>query len=152
VTTICIADGEVAADTQLTGNGRTVRIQKVFRMPDGGVVTAAGVWATAYVFIRWLLDGQKNDPPDMGEAEVVIVRPDKSIEIANGYWPAHPILGTEYVVGSGSDVARYARSLGKSPKECVQAALSSDLYSSAPVQVMRVVPKPKHPKAQTFRK
>jgi hypothetical protein len=152
MTTLCVKDGQVAADTQLTGQGRTVRIQKLFRLPDGGVAAAAGVWSAAYPFLKWLTEGEKGDPPAFEDALVVIVRPDKSIWIADCTWPAYPLLDKTYAVGSGSDLAQYAMSKGATPGEAVKAAVAIDLFTNARIQTMSVVKRPKLPKAAPHKK
>lgn len=65
MTTIAIADGLVAVDSQLTGGNYAVRAQKLARLPDGGVAVGAGTWRTAYAGISWLANGERGEPPDL---------------------------------------------------------------------------------------
>jgi len=99
VTSIAIKDGEAAADTQLTSETCAFRVQKLIRLPDGGVATGAGAWSRAYAYIQWIIDGESGDPPDLRGAEVWVVRPDKSIwvgecgplyPISTAWWPLAP--------------------------------------------------------------
>jgi len=46
-------------------------------------------------------------------------------------------------IGSGSTAAMVAMKAGKSAAEAVQAAVGLDAYTSAPVQVLSIGPKPR---------
>ncbi len=140
MTTIAISDGLVAADSQLTGGNHAVRCQKVFRLPDGGVATGAGMWSAAYAGISWLMRGEQGEPPSIEDADVYIVRPDCSIWVANGQWPAYPILDTTYAAGCGADLARLLLSQGLGPVEAVAQACELDAMSSGPILSMSVIP------------
>jgi hypothetical protein len=140
VTTIAIADGVVAADSQLTGGNYSVRVQKVVRLPDGSVATGAGRWHAAWAGLQWLASGADGDPPDIRGASIVIVRTDKSIHLAEGCFPAYPILDTTYADGCGADMARLLMSQGASPVEAVAGACELDAVSSPPICSMTVQP------------
>lgn len=140
MTTIAISDGVVAADTQLTDGNHVLRVRKLYRLPDGGVVTGCGDWKSAFAGIRWIVEGQRGDAPDLGEASVVIVRPDKTVWVAEGQFPAYPLVGTEYVAGCGADLVRLLMAKGASPGEAVAEACEHDALSSAPIHLMTVYP------------
>lgn len=140
MTTIAVMNGVVAADTQATGGNYTVRMQKLARLPDGGVAVIAGSAADGYAGLRWLQDGERGDGPDIDGATIVIVRPDKSIWIADGQWPAFPILDTTYASGCGQDLARLLMAQGKTPVEAVAEACEHDAASSGPIFSMTVYP------------
>ena len=140
MTTIAIKDGVVAADSQLTDGNTLLQVQKVHRLPDGGVVTAAGSWGKAYAAIRWMLDGQKGEPPEFEDATLVVVRPDKSIWVAENQFPAYPLVGFLYAAGCGADLARLLMAQGKTPAEAVSGACELDALSSGPIHTMTVYP------------
>lgn len=65
----------MAADTQLTGDYK-LRVQKIVRLPDGGVAGGAGVWHRAYAGMQWLAGGEQGEPPKIKGATLLILRPD----------------------------------------------------------------------------
>lgn len=140
MTTIAISSGYVAVDSQLTGGNHAVRAQKLMRLPDGGVVVGCGLFRAAYAGMRWLVEGERGEPPDIEGAQLVIVRPDESIWIADESFPAYPILDKDYAAGCGADLARLLMSQGKTPVEAVAEACELDAMSSAPILGMRVLP------------
>lgn len=155
MTTVAVDEtGLVAADTQLTSANYVLRVSKLFRMPDGSVITGCGSWALIYARIQWHLEGEVGDPPDIRAGDIVIVKPDGVIWLAEGDFPAYPIMDKSIAVGCGRDLARSALARGKSALEAVQEAVGLDCYTSDPVQSMRphtpqempgleTVPKPK---------
>jgi hypothetical protein len=140
MTTIAIKDGLVAADTQLSGGNYVVRASKLFRLPDGGVATACGEWGKAYPALLWLQNGEQGEAPDFRGADITIVRPDHTIELAYGSFPAFPIMDRIYASGCGYDLARSAMARGLSPLEAVQEAVGLDEASSEPIQTMQAMP------------
>jgi hypothetical protein len=130
----------VAADTQTTAYNYAHRAQKIVRLPDGGVAAACGEAAAGYAGLKWLMEGERGDGPEIEDAYIVIVRPDKSIWVAEGRWPAYPILDTTYAHGCGRDLARMAMSQGKSPVDAVAEACEHDAMSSGPIMAMTVYP------------
>ncbi|WP_332823278.1 hypothetical protein [Stutzerimonas kunmingensis] len=140
MTTIAIKDGVVAVDTQATGGSYAFRIQKIARLPDGGVAAMAGSAAEGYAALRWLVDGEKGDGPDIAGSVILIVRPDKTIWVADSQWPAFPILDDSYTTGCGQDLARSALARGSGPVEAVAEACEMDAFSSGPIMSMTVYP------------
>ena len=140
MTTVAIKDGLVAVDSQLTGESRATRVQKLMRLPDGGVVAAAGTWRAAYAAMIWVVEGEGGDPPELGDVELVIVRPDHSIWVAENVFPAYPIVLKQYALGSGADLVHLLMSQGESPVNAVFAACEHDTYSSGPVYSMQASP------------
>lgn len=138
MTTIAISEGVVAVDTQLTGGNHTKRVLKVLRMADGGLVTGCGLWRSAWAGMQYVLSGERGDPPDLEDAEVIVVRPDGTICIANGGFPLYPILDRHYCAGCGEDLARSALARGLSPVDAVAEACELDALSSAPIVSMAV--------------
>lgn len=140
MTTAAIADGVVAVDSQLTGGNYAVRCQKLVRLPDGGVAVSCGIWATGYAGLAWLAGGERGDPPEIDGAMIAIVRPDHTIWIAEGTFPAYPIIDRTYALGCGADLARKAMADGADPVQAVIEACELDANSSAPILSMKVEP------------
>lgn len=132
----------MAADTQATGDC-IYRVQKVLRLPDGGVVGYCGVTARGYAAARWMAEGEVGEPPKMKGAYLLILRPDGSLWMADGEFPAYPLLDQFAAIGSGAAVAMAAMRSGKEPADAVRDAVHLDAYTSDPVQVLRVEPAPK---------
>lgn len=140
MTTIAISAGQVAVDSQGTSGNYAVKMLKLVRLPDGGVAAGCGSFSDAYAGLKWLAEGERGDPPDFEGATLVIVRPDKSIWVAEGRWPAFPIIDDTYAAGCGQDLARMAMAQGKSPVEAVAEACQHDALSSGPIFAMTVYP------------
>ena len=140
MTTIAIAEGVVAVDSQLTGGSYAVRAQKLMRLPDGGVAVACGVWRTGYAGLKWLSEGERGEAPDIEGATIAIVRPDHSIWVADEGFPAYPIAETVYAMGCGQDLARKAMADGADPVQAVAEACELDALSSAPILSLTVEP------------
>jgi hypothetical protein len=137
VTTVAISEGEVAADTQLTGGNYVLRTAKMVRLPDGGVAVAAGVFRTGYAGLKWLAEGERGEPPEIDGATIAIVRPDGTILLADDGWPAFPLMERTLALGCGADLARMAMANGRSPVEAVADACELDANSSAPIMSMK---------------
>ncbi len=138
MTTIAVKAGVMAADTQLTCGNYAFRVQKLFRLPDGGVAAGAGTWASAYVGLRWLAGGEVGDAPDIEGCTIVILRPDGGIWFADETFPAYPLLDDEVALGCGRDLARVCLTQGMSALEAVAHACELDLLSSDPIQSMSI--------------
>jgi hypothetical protein len=151
MTTIAVdTDGTVAADTQLTGGNYVLRVQKVVRLPDGGVAAAAGLWTACYVGLKWLADGAAGEPPDIDGAQIVVVKPDRSIWLAENTFPAYPILDRALALGCGQDLARQALADGMNAIEAVAKACELDAKSSDPVQWLQVEPTHEYTPVETL--
>lgn len=114
------------------------RVTKLFRLSDGGVLSAAGAWGKAYAAVQWFLGGQEGDCPDFEGASLIWMRPDGVIWIADEEMPGYPLLSKFAAIGSGAQGAMTAMYAGKSAKEAVEAVTSADRNTSGPVQVMAV--------------
>lgn len=137
MTTVCASRGEIAADTQLTG-AYVFRVQKVMRLHDGGVAGAAGHWAKAYAGLTWLAGGEVGEPPKIKGVDILIIRPDGGLWIAEGEWPAYPLLDKFAAIGAGAQAAVAAMQDGASAVEAVKKAARIDPYTSDPVQTLSI--------------
>jgi hypothetical protein len=146
VTTVVCRDGELAADTQCTGD-ITLRVQKVFRLPDGGVVGLAGDLTHAYLAAKWLADGEQGEPPKFKGGSLLVLRPDGTIHIADDEFPAVPLLDRMAAIGSGAQAAMVALHGGATAVAAVRAAAKVDPYTSEPVQMLAIERRPRRRKA-----
>lgn len=73
MTAIAVKAGLVVVDSQATLGNYAMRVQKLVRLPDGGVAAGAGMWPQAYAALMWLAQGEQGSPPDIEEASIVIV-------------------------------------------------------------------------------
>lgn len=135
MTTVAVKDGVMAADTQITSD-YAIHAPKLFRLPDGGVAGGAGDWSRAYAGIKWLMEGERGDPPNLSDADILILRPDGSIWKANEEFPAYPLLDKVAAIGCGSLAAMVAMRGGASAVEAVMSVAASDVYTNAPVMSM----------------
>ena len=133
MTTIACKGGQMAADTQCTGD-YVLRMQKIYKLPDGGIVGLGGVTGRAYAGVAWMLAGEVGDPPKMKGGALLILRPDGSIWVADDEWPPFPIMDKQAAIGSGSMIAIEAMSNGATAAEAVKRAAKIDPYTSEPVQ------------------
>lgn len=151
MTTIAFKDGVMAADTQITSD-YAIHAPKIFRLPDGGVAGGAGDWSRAYAGIKWLMEGEKGDPPNLGDADILIARADGTLWKANEEFPAYPLLDKMAAIGCGALAAIVAMRGGSTAVEAVQAVAVSDIYTNDPVMSMAVEPTHEYPAAVTHRK
>ncbi len=149
MTTVVAKDGILAADSQLTWGGYVLRVQKLFRLPDGGVASGCGEWCRTYAGLQWLADGEQGEPPNIKGADLVVIRPNGVIWLACGQFPMYPLLDKQVAIGAGSDLARMALADGMDAVAAVKRASELDLGSSGPVQSMAVVSVPELPEAVT---
>ncbi len=142
MTTVAAKNGEMVADTQCTGD-YTLRVQKIFRLQDGGVVGMAGNPARGYAAAQWMAAGEQGDPPKMKGASLLILRPDGSLWVADDELPAFPLLDKEAAIGSGAAMAMTAMRAGASAGEAVRQVAKLDPYTSDPIQILKIEPVPK---------
>ena len=159
MTIIAFKDGVMAADTQLTQFNAKLRAQKIVRLPDGGVAGGCGLWSAAYAGLKWLADGGSDSGdegkkllPEIDEATILIAKPDGSLWLLEGRFPAFPITDKFASVGCGSDAAIMALRSGKSAVEAVHAVIQQDVLCGDPVQSMEVEETHEYGAAKTHRK
>jgi hypothetical protein len=132
----------MAADTQCTGD-YLMRVQKIFRLPDGGIVGMAGSPTRGFAAVKWLLEGEQGDAPKFKGSCVLILRPDGALYYADDEFPAVPILDRMAAIGSGSTAAMLAMTRGASAAEAVKQSAKIDPYTSEPIQMLALERKPR---------
>ena len=154
VTIIAYKAGVMAADTQLSGGNSKCQAQKLVRLPDGGVAGGCGVWGNAYAGLKFLADGGKEDDdvkPEIDGSTILIAKPDGSLWLLEGRFPAYPILDKTMAIGCGADAAIMAMALGKSALESVGLVTHQDIMCGEPVQTMEVMETFEYPDAMTHK-
>jgi hypothetical protein len=141
VTSVAANSTCMAADTQLTGP-YTARVQKLVRLPNGGIAGGCGHWAKAWRGLQWLAGGEEGDAPSIKGADILILQPDGSLWVAEGCWPAYPLLDKIAAVGCGAPMAMGLMTAGQTPIEAVKAVCKLDAYTGDPVQALSLEPKP----------
>jgi hypothetical protein len=145
VTTVVATQDGMAADTQSTGD-YTYRVQKIHRLPDGGIVGFCGVTCRGYAGAKWMADGEVGEPPKIKGAFLLVLRPDKTLWLVDGEFPAYPLLDKVAAIGCGALAAMTALQCGKNAIEAVKEASKLDAYTSDPVQYLALEPKAKRRK------
>ena len=141
VTIVAIKDGIMAADTQLSGGNSKCQASKLVRLPDGGVAGGCGVWQAAYGGLKFLAEGgseDDDDKPDVEGALILIAKPDGSLWLIDGKFPAYPILDKTMAIGCGADAATMAMALGKTALESVGLVTRQDIMCGEPIQFMQL--------------
>lgn len=162
MTVIAYKDGIMAADTMLTGFNAQQRVQKLVRLPDGGIAGGCGHWVPAYTCLKWLADGgdpfsgvslarDKSHLPSVAGACILIARPDGSLWTLEDEFPATPLLDKVASVGCGSDAALMAMDLGLSAVEAVAKVTHRDVFCAGPVQSLELYEAPEYPGIRTHR-
>ena len=141
MTTVAANATTMAADTQLTG-AYTARVQKLVSLPNGGIAGGCGVWSRAWRGLQWLAGGEEGEAPSIKGADLLILQPDGSLWVAEGCWPAYPLLDKTAAIGCGAPMAMGLMAQGKSPVEAVKEVCKLDAYTGDPVQALVLEPKP----------
>lgn len=139
MTTIAYRAGVLAADSLVTSNNlRDGHVQKIRRFGPL-LVAAAGSASLGHQFFDWVGAGIKGPSPFQGVeggGNGFIVMPDDLIVVwgTKGPWT---LRAPFWACGSGQDLALGAMRAGCSADVAVLAAIDHDIYSGAPVHVLR---------------
>lgn len=137
MTTVAYRDGFLAADDQGTFNNLKVRIRKIYVINGVGAIGFSGDCAAIVKTASWWIDGRSTDPPDHGDGdgcEGLLVTKDGLFFLSKGVTPIQ-LYDEFFAIGSGTDFAMSAMSLGKNAKEAVEFASKFDAFTSDTVDV-----------------
>lgn len=139
MTTIAVRAGVMACDSRADGE-YAMTVEKIVRLPDGGVAGGAGSASATTAVLAWLQAGEPGDPPavDEGEWFVLILRPDGSIWKAECRFPAFRLLDKFAATGSGSNFAIAAMAMGASAEEAVRIAAKYDTGTGGRVRTLAI--------------
>lgn len=155
MTTIAVnaEEGVMAADTQVTDYNLITRMQKIYKLRDGTLVGMTGEAAGGWRAIQWLLSESKDDkPPKFKNTQLVFLRPDRTIWVAEEKFPEYPLLSKFYGAGSGGEMAMALMQEGKTAVEAVKATAKLCAFTSDPVQVLKLDPPEKPEKLKAKKK
>jgi hypothetical protein len=157
LTVIAFKDGVMAADTLASDGQSRLRVQKIVRLPDGGVAGMCGNAADGYAGLSWLASGGSQEGtegkqlvPDISDATILIARPDGSLWLLEGRFPAFPLLDKIAAEGCGAAAARVAMGLGLSAVEAVMQVAQHDIFCGDPVQSLAVEPTHEYGGVKTY--
>jgi ATP-dependent protease HslVU (ClpYQ) peptidase subunit len=157
MTTFAFKDGYVAVDTSaVSGNWKEPFPCKKYRvLPNGAVIVFCGVLAEGWGFADWLEDCAElanehiasgkalteplalPEQPKLEETTVVVFGPDGSVTVFEA-GSSFQHEGAYGAWGSGSSVAYAALMMGKSAEEAVSLAAELDIFTSKPVNVIKI--------------
>lgn len=141
MTIVVFKDDIMAADTQLSQHNAKFNASKLVRLPDGGVAGGMGVFSDVYAGLKFLADGGTEDDdklPEIKDATILIARPDGSLWLIEGRFPAFPVMDKEIAIGCGADAAKMAMQLGKSAVESIGLVIKQDIMCGEPIQWMQL--------------
>lgn len=131
------------------------RAQKIVRLPDGGIAGGCGAWTRAYAVLQYLAAGGSIDvrdgAPSASDASVLVAKPDGSLWLIDGEFPAYPLMDEVAAVGCGADAAMMAMSLGLSAVEAVSRVTRQDVLCGDPVQSLELYQAPEYPGVATHK-
>lgn len=140
MTTIAYTNGWIAADTCCSIGNYTSNSKKLYILPDVGVIGFAGSGTAMFKIADWWLDGCQGDAPtidrDNDEGCIGLLVTRKGVfALLDGVHPMK-IEDPWFAVGSGSDFAISAMSLGKNAKEAVEHAMQFDVGTGGSVDAI----------------
>jgi hypothetical protein len=129
------AEGVLAADTKIVGEGTSYTGPKLRRLPDGGMIGVAGTIRQATGLMDWMEAGRKGKRPPISEVDAIWVRGDGKVFNINGSWP--PVSMTGHVTcGTGAQAAMAVLKLGLGAVKAIEIACLVDPESGGPVETM----------------
>lgn len=141
MTTVVYRDGVLAADSRITecqgSRALPYAERKIFRLPDGGLVTWTGGVREAYEVIEALLEGEE-DLPEVQDTTVIRIDPKGRAWVYEGKLPWLRQKGPYAAWGTGAPYAYGALFVGASAEEAVKAGIKFDSYSGGPVRSLKV--------------
>lgn len=143
MTTIAYRDGVMAADSGCFNNGLYEgEVDKIWVMPDVGVMACCGEYGAILKVVEWLKDGaQPNRKPRLSKesqfAGLLITPEGEVLHYQIGLRPLR-IVADFHAIGSGRQIAVGAMAAGASAEQAVQIACHYDRISMAPVKTRRI--------------
>lgn len=137
MTTIAVSRNQMAADQRVTDGNRRFRGKKIRRI-GGAVVGCAGDGASIAKFIRWLEEGQQDDPPKFAkdaELEAIVLTPAGIFAYGTDCVPEE-VLDPFYACGTGAEAALGAMHMGADPRRAVEVAALVDNSTGGPIDVI----------------
>jgi ATP-dependent protease HslVU (ClpYQ) peptidase subunit len=121
------ADGQSTRKDSVTGTNR----RKLYPLPDGSFVGAAGRTVDAERAVRVLYEGGNADAP--GDYTLMQLHRNGKVDVYEGSLRAVIRMKPPYAIGSGADVAMGALLAGASAHEAVKIAAKIDVYTGGKI-------------------
>ena len=137
MTTIAYKDGIIAADTQVTDGAFICgRVSKIERLEDGRIAASSGNIFYGQQFIDWL-NGKIEKPVfDQDFNAIVISQNGSAVEYEKSLVPVKATM--PWTAGTGGKFAFAIMHNGGTAEEAVKVACELDIYSSAPIEVVKI--------------
>lgn len=143
MSTVVYKNGVMAADTRAwSGDPAPIgQKMKIHRLDDGsllGVTTSLPGHAEAVV--KWFKDGRVEglEPAEADFAALHVLQNGEVYYYADRWTPSGPLTGDHFAIGSGARYAVGAMTYGASASEAVRVAIQNDVFSGAPVSLLRL--------------
>lgn len=138
MTIICVNDGIMAVDSQVTcGDIITDTINKIVRLSDGAYFCSAGNYVDSLLFKTWYEEGK--DPfsvrkPVVHENFVAVVMGPNFILNCYSDLNLFPVIGKYNAWGCGWEMALGAMDMGADASEAVEVVCKRDVSCGYPVR------------------
>ena len=138
MTTIAYDGVSLCSDSLMTCSGvRVGTMDKIFRLPDGGLLGVAGHASAMAVISRWLESGCPDKPEDDIDFTALWIKKDGTVWCIESDFNPYPMSGP-CTIGSGGDIALAALTLGKTAREAVELGIQLDCISGGEIQELRL--------------
>lgn len=143
MTIICYRDGVMACDSAFWAGGSTIvgHGQKIFRLPQGGLIGCSGDSGMFEWFPEWINRGapltERETPSDSGFG-AVLVKPDGTIVWYNARCLPMTIRADFYACGAAETFATGALAAGATAEEAVRLAIKYTDGAGGEVHVERL--------------
>lgn len=145
MTTIASDGMTIAADgLGVWGTEITDRAMRKIKIVNGTIYAFTGSSAFKETSIAWHQDGCQGDPPRVGDGSgdaqwsLYVVRPEGMERFSSVLGKNSDVFPYPFAAGSGSEYAKTAMVLGKSPREAVEVAASLDVMTGGEITVINI--------------
>lgn len=123
----------------MTCDGRRVGAMQKIHRTDFGLVAVAGQVSAVGVVVGWIARGACKDdkPEDDLDFTALWIKPDGIAWCVEADFNPYPLSG-KCTIGSGSDIALAALTLGKTAREAVELSIELDCRSGGEIQELRL--------------
>lgn len=114
--------GTMCADTRVTEGAFVAwASRKIITLPDGSLAGAAGDAQACLALLKWLeAGGDAEDFPDDADARVLVLRPNRAVEIYDSGPLPEEIAGRHAAIGTGATPCLAALMAGASLTQAIQ--------------------------------
>src|SRR4249919_1433418 len=139
MTTIAYRDGVMAADTQCTWSDTISRVNKIHRLPCGGVMAGCGSYPEVLRAVEWVRGGRKGKPPKIGSSWLLLALGNGEVyAVTDNKWTKQTFIGG-LAMGSGMQPAQAAMNYyGATALDAGKCAATVDPSTSGPFESMAV--------------